>query len=442
MNTPPRKPPRPVPPRSSSARPGGSATPVPPEPTPPESIPPGTPPPRRSIRPQESAPGRPTRAMPQSAPAPTPPQQQARPLPQSGMGAINRTQLMPTNPPGYSQGPTYQQPPPGHPPARPQGYPQGYPQGRPPRRRRRRSGTRVWIILLALLLAWPVGLLVWANGKITHVDALSGAPGGEYTTYLLAGSDSRGDGYFANDSTAGQRSDSIMVLTVPDSGTTSLISIPRDTFVQIPGHGGNKINASYALGGAELLVRTVESFTGLTIDHYAEIGMGGVAGIVDALGTINLCSDLTVDDPKSELTWTPGCHDVDGATALAFGRMRYQDPDGDIGRADRQRQIISAVTKKVASPVSLNPARQVKLIDSGVGALAVDNDSNIIDLGRLALSFRTASGSGGVRGAPPITSMNYQPGGVGSAVLITEEDAAWFFARVADGSVTEGDVDG
>jgi len=355
------------------------------------------------------------------------------------MGAVNRTQLLPQD--AQAPGPGHYSGQPGHPPRQPSA-PGGYaPSARPPRRRRRRPGLRFLVVLLAFLLAWPIGLLIWANGKLTHVDALSQAPAGEYTTYLLAGSDSRGDGYFENDSTEGQRSDSIMLLTVPRSGTTSLISIPRDTFVQVPGHGGNKINASYSLGGPELLVETVEGFTGMKVDHYAEIGMGGVAEIVDALGTINLCSDLNVDDPKSELTWTPGCHDVDGATALAFGRMRYQDPEGDIGRADRQRQIIQAVTKEAASPSSLNPARQLKLMNAGVGALAVDNDSNIIDLGRLALAFRNASGSDGVRGTPPISSANYQPGGIGSAVLVTEEDAAWFFGRVADGSITSDDVD-
>src|SRR5699024_4819116 len=98
--------------------------------------------------------------------------------------------------------------------------------------------------------------------------------------------------------------------------------------------------------------------------------------------------------------------------------MRYQDPEGDIGRADRQRQIIQAVTKEVASPSVLNPARQLKLMNAGVGALAVDNDSNIIDLGRLALAFRNASGSDGVRGTPPISSAHSPPGRLGSAVLL------------------------
>lgn len=416
MNTPPRKPPRPVPPRSSSARPGGSARPLP---TSDDAAPPVIPP-RRSVR------GQP-------APHQPPAQHPDQPLPRSGMGAINRTQLMP-------QG----QPPAGAPPAGapPVGPPAPYhqPAGpRPPRRRRGRAG-KVLLLLLALLLAWPIGLLVWANGKLNHVDALSEAAGGDYTTYLLAGSDSRADGFFENDTTAGHRTDTIMLLTVPASGTTSLISIPRDTYVAIPGHNPNKINSAYSRGGAPLLVATVEQFTGMKVDHYIEIGMGGVASVVDAVGGVELCADLDVDDSKSGLTWTPGCHLADGETALAFSRMRYQDPKGDIGRTERQQQVIKAVTKAALSPEMINPARQVTLLGAGVGSLAVDEDSNIIDLGRLAWAFRAATGDNGVRGTPPISSLNYQPGGVGSAVLITDEDAARFFAAVADGTVSEEDT--
>ncbi len=292
-------------------------------------------------------------------------------------------------------------------------------------------------VVLVLLLAWPIGLLIWANGKIEHIDALSGAPSQDAETYLLAGSDSRADGELAGDPTQGQRTDTIMLLTKPPSGSASLISIPRDTYVEIPGHGSNKINASYSFGGPELLVRTVESFTGLTVDHYVEIGMGGVADLVDAVGGVELCSDLDVDDEKSGLTWTPGCHDADGSTALAFARMRYSDPKGDIGRTERQQQVIQAITGKVANAGTLlNPAKQVDLLGAGLGAVLVDQDTNILDLGRLALAFRAATGPDGVRGTPPIADLDYRPGGVGSAVLITPEEAEAFFASVADGTVT------
>lgn len=298
------------------------------------------------------------------------------------------------------------------------------------------------VVLLVLLLAWPVGLLIWANGKIQHVDAGEASLDTPGTTYLLAGSDSRDEDEerFQNDPTQGQRADTIMILTVPSSGTNSLISLPRDTYVEVPGHGMNKLNAAFAWGGPALLRETVENLTGIGVDHYVEIGMGGVANVVDAVGGVELCLDYDVDDADSRLVWEAGCHVSDGDTALAFARMRNADPLGDVGRTMRQQQVIQAVTSNVADPsVLINPAEQVRLADSGLGALRVSEGSNIVDLGRMGLAFRNATGSDGVRGAPPIADMNYRPGGVGSTVLLADNADA-FFAAVADGSVTDNDT--
>lgn len=310
------------------------------------------------------------------------------------------------------------------------------------RRPRRRPLVRILVVLLVLLIAWPVGLLAWANGKIQHTEALSGAPNTPGTTYLLAGSDSRADGAVA-DPTEGQRSDTIMVMHVPDSGPASLISLPRDTLVEIPGGGLNKLNAAYSLGGAPLLVETVEGLTGLTMDHYVEIGMGGVRDVVDAVGGVNLCLDYDVQDQLSGLEWTAGCREADGTTALAFARMRYSDPKGDIGRGERQRQVVSAVVKEVATPGNLvNPATQVRLIDAGTNALVVDTDTGIIDLGRMALAFRRATGPDGLIGTPPIASLDYRPGGgLGSTVLLDQEKAPVFFERMRDGELTAADLE-
>jgi len=308
------------------------------------------------------------------------------------------------------------------------------------RRRRRRPGLVLLAVLLVLLLAWPIGLVIWANGKIQHVDALTGAPDTPGTTYLLAGSDSRADGAVA-DATEGQRSDTIMVMHVPDSGPTALVSLPRDTLVEIPGYGPEKLNTSYSLGGPPLLAETVEELTGLTVDHYVEIGMGGVQEVVDAVGGVELCLDYDVDDEFSGLRWTAGCRVADGPTALAFARMRYSDPNGDIGRADRQRQVIGAVMKEVAAPATLvNPVDHVQLVEAGTGALVTDTDTGIVDLGRMALAFRDATGPDGVTGAPPVADFDYRPGGIGSTVLLDEDLAPQFFQRLRDGELTPSDV--
>ncbi|MDR0483070.1 MAG: LCP family protein [Cellulomonadaceae bacterium] len=316
--------------------------------------------------------------------------------------------------------------------------------GTPPPPKKKLSRPKLAAIIVAsflvLLLAWPIGLLIWANGHIEHVAALSGAPNTPGTTWLIAGSDARGSGGVeVADDVSGQRSDTIMVLHRPSSGPTALISIPRDSFVEIPGHNASKINASFAWGGPQLLVETVEKLSGLTIDHYVEVGFGGVVDVVDAIGTVNLCSDLTVDEPHSGLKWEPGCHDVDGKTALAFARMRYQDPQGDIGRAERQQQVIGAIGREVANAGTLfNPGEQIGLLRAGVGALAIDDDSNILDLGQMAWAFTRASGANGIKGTPPLGSLNYH----GGSVQLDPDLGPQFWKDIEQGNLPPGPVGG
>ena len=331
------------------------------------------------------------------------------------------------------------------PPPRPT-EPAGTGSGEPPRKRRRgRKAIVVSVVAIVLiaLLAWPIGLVMWANGKIQHTDALSGAKGTDGTTYLLTGSDSRADGGVKDDGTVGARTDTILLLHVPDSGPTALISLPRDTYVDIPGHGPAKLNAAFAWGGAPLLVETVEGLSGLTIDHYAEIGMAGVRGVVNAVDGVRLCYDKTVDDKDSKLKWKAGCHTVHGKKALAFARMRKADPQGDIGRAERQRQLVSAIMGKVdPKALVLHPSRQVALIDAATGALTVDEDMGMIDMGKMALAFKAANGDGGITGTPPIKSLDYRPGGVGSTVQLDPKKTPAFFEDIRDGKLDPGKVGG
>jgi len=293
------------------------------------------------------------------------------------------------------------------------------------------------VLVVVLMVAWPVGLVMWANGKINHVDALSSAADTPGTTYLIAGSDARSN---ADSNVEGARTDTIMLLHVPKSGPTALISLPRDLYVSIPGHDSNKINAAYSWGGPTLLVETVEELTGMKVDHYVEIGFSGVKEIVNAVGGVNLCLDYDVNDKESKLKWQAGCHDVQGSQALAFARMRKADPLGDIGRAERQRQVVSAVAKKLQSPAELiNPKTQISLINAGTSAIVVSEGTSVVDLGKFALAFREASSKKGVTGTPPIVSLNYRPGGVGAAVQLDEEKTPEFFAAIAKGSLEPGE---
>ncbi|MDN4482251.1 LCP family protein [Demequina lignilytica] len=324
----------------------------------------------------------------------------------------------------------YDAPPPGAPPSR------TAPPSGAPRRRRHRLRTVVLVVLL-LVVGSLVWFAAWASGRIQHVEALSGAPDTPGRTYLIVGSDSR-DGW-ADDGTEGARTDTIMLLHVPESGPTALVSIPRDSYVAIPGYQDNKINAAFAFGGAPLLVETVEGLTGLTVDLYLEVGFTGVADMVDAVGGVELCYDRDVDDKLSRLEWEAGCHEADGATALAFSRMRYSDPLGDIGRTQRQRQVVSAVASEALAPGTfLNPFRMVALTSAGLDAFAVSDGSGVVDLARAAFDIRGGLAGDAVTGTPPIRNMGYSVKGVGSTVLLDPDTSPAFWEGVAEGTFEPG----
>ncbi len=320
-----------------------------------------------------------------------------------------------------------------HPPV---GPPPGPP--RSPRRRSRvprplRLGATLLVLVLVIVVGWGAGLVLWADSRIEHVDALTDAQNTEGTTYLIAGSDRRGGEAVNDDGTEGARTDTIMLLHKAPGGNSYLVSLPRDTLVDIPGHGGYKLNAAYAFGGAPLLVETVEEFTGLAVDHYVEIGFDGVSGMVDAVDHVNLCIDQDVEDEKSGLSMTEGCHDVGGEQALAFVRARSFDPTADIGRQQRQQQFVGALMDRVASPaVLLNPLSQVKLAGAGSDSLVTSEGTGIFTVARMALTARSAMSAGTL--TMPIEDPEFQTNNSGVAILTDDEDIATFFDSVADGS--------
>lgn len=296
----------------------------------------------------------------------------------------------------------------------------------------------VGIAALLIVAFVAMSSYLWVSHRIQHVDALSGAPGTPGETYLIVGSDSR-DGWKYDDGTTGARTDTIMVLHKASNGVTSLISIPRDSYVEIPGHKKNKINAAFAEGGAQLLVATVENLTGFTIDAYMEVGLTGVADLVDALGGVRLCYDKDVDDWRSKLRWEAGCHLATGDTALAFARMRYSDPLGDIGRAARQRQLVSAVVDGVFTrKVVANPFKAMDVAGAGLQAFRVSDGTGPIDLARISLTFRAAQGDQAVTGTPPIKDWGYHVKGVGSTVLLDPDEIDQFWEDVAEGNFEPG----
>lgn len=149
------------------------------------------------------------------------------------------------------------------------------------------------------------------------------------------------------------RSDSMVVVTInPHTQKTTLLSIPRDTYTEILGYGtSDKINHAYAFGGTAMSINTVQQMLDIPIDFYVMVNMAGIQEIVDAVGGITVESPLTFN--QNGYDFVQGTNQLDGEAALAFARMRYEDPAGDTGRQGRQRLVIEAVIRKLATPETL-----------------------------------------------------------------------------------------
>ena len=287
-------------------------------------------------------------------------------------------------------------------------------QPKPAERPKKRRGFG-WVKLVLLLwLVFLVAVPVWAWTKITKVDAEpdGSRPGDQPgSTYLLVGSDSR-EGLSAEErrklgtgKAEGRRTDTIMLLHT-GAGPNLLLSIPRDSIVDVPGYGSEKINAAYAFEGPELLVKTLESETGIRIDNYVEIGFGGFVSVVDAVGGIEICPEEAMTDRLAALDVEKGCQEADGKTALGYARSRKLSALGDIDRARRQREVVSAVGREAASPWSiLNPVRYFRLSSAGAGSLAVGQDTGPIDTARFAWAMTRVNRKNGLTCSVPIVDL-------------------------------------
>lgn len=309
-----------------------------------------------------------------------------------------------------------------------------------PPRRRRHIGHIIVSILLVLILAAALGLFGvwnWVDGKLIKTPWLTDRADTPASTWLVLGSDEREGG---DSDIVGFRTDTILVLTKPRKGSSSLISIPRDSLVSIDDYY-LKINAVSQLYDGQSLVSEVEQITGQKIDHVAQIKFNGLKDVVNALGGIELCYDSDVSDPYSGLEWQAGCHMADGDTALAFSRMRYADATGDFGRGDRQRQVIGAIMDKGLSSGTLsNPGTVMSVADTTLNAITVDEQTNPYTLLMMALAFRDATGASGITGSVYWSNPDYYVDGVGSSVLLDDQRNLELFTALADGTHEPGVV--
>lgn len=289
---------------------------------------------------------------------------------------------------------------------------------------------------------------VWIDSSLQRIPALTDYPdrpgSGAGTTWLLVGSDSRQNltpeeqAQLATGGDLGNgRTDTILLVHIPGIGSstrTTMVSIPRDSYVSVPDYGSDKINAAFAMGGAPLLAQTVEQATGLRVDHYAEIGFDGFARMVDAVGGVTMCPAEPISDPLAGIDLPAGCQELDGRHALGFVRTRAT-PRADLDRMVHQREFMSALLHRATSPVVLlNPLRWIPMARAAGGAVAVNEDDHLWDLARLAWALRGDV----VTTTVPIG--DFSGGDSGSVVMWDESAASQLFEALRTDAPIPQDV--
>ncbi len=292
------------------------------------------------------------------------------------------------------------------------------------------SRPKTWIVLvLSLILLWVVYIVAVPLFTWTKVDKIAFEPDGDRpddqpgTTYLMVGSDSR-EGLseeerkkFNTGNPESSLADTILMLHT-GSGPDVLLSFPRDWIVD-----GRKINGYYDQGDPTALVAALEQQTGIRIDEYVEIGLGGVAGVVDAVGGIEICPKESIKDPKAGLEVEKGCQEADGEVALAYARTRAT-ARGDLDRVGRQREVVAAIGDKVLSPWSVvNPIRWWRLNSAIPDFFKFGEGTGPTDVGRWALAMGKV-GDGGKTCTMPVTD--------GSANTLDEERGRPLFDAIIE----------
>lgn len=326
-------------------------------------------------------------------------------------------------------------------------------EGRP---RRRRWPLRVLWALTAALCALTLvsaGAYVFAMdryaGNISRIpDAFSGLdqaarPAADSaipaTTFLLVGTDTRADGPTtgsdATDSGAGSRSDAIMLVQIADGGNgATVISIPRDSWVPIPGHGVDKINAAYAVGGPPLLIATVESLTDVRIDHFAAIDFAGFEAITDALGGVTV--NVATETESRGVTFHPGPNRLDGASALIYVRQRYDLPGSDFDRVQRQQNFLRAVLAEVRAQDLLgSPAKSDTLLRAVTGAVSVDDSLTTKDLLSMARELSRLTADNVVFLTAPVAGVGWE--GPQSVVYLDRPALETMMSQLSAGTLAQ-----
>lgn len=268
---------------------------------------------------------------------------------------------------------------------------------------------------LAVVVGSGLGALAYLDHQLDQVDRIPGVfdglgtrpervrtgPAAEAMNILLLGTDRRSEAATTGTTAMGsawvrgaQRSDAIMVVHLDaDRDRVTVTSLPRDSWVAVPGYGMAKLNAAYSYGGASLAIRTVEQLTGIRIDHLAVIDWDGFRELIDAVGGITVSVPRTVYDSARGITWTAGDHHLDGEQALDYVGQRYGLPGGDLDRVRRQQKVLGTLAEQTMG-LRDSPTGIVDFVNMLTDHVSVDDRWSSRELASLAWSLRGVGGDG------------------------------------------------
>lgn len=298
------------------------------------------------------------------------------------------------------------------------------------------SGLMSALVLVVAGGSWA--LAGYISGNLGRIDAgTAGTPPGGPLNILVAGVDTR-SGLSPHQQSelhvghvAGTNSDTMMLVHLSaDHQRVTVVSLPRDSWVDIPGHGMSKINAAYGLGGPKLVVRTVEQATGLTVNDYIGVNFEAVVKVVDALGGVDVCLPQPIDDSYSGLHLPVGKTHVSGITALKYARDRHSFANEDLTRIGNQQRMLASLLREAISGGTLaNPVRFTRFLNATLAALQVDRGLNAP---ALANQMRGISTGDVAFTTVPLSNDNYQAPDGQSAVLWNSQAADQLFTGLAE----------
>lgn len=239
--------------------------------------------------------------------------------------------------------------------------------------------------------------------------------------------------------------DTVMLVHLSaDRTRASVISLPRDSYVELPAHRDEssgkehgahpvKLNAAYAEGGPNLTVRTVENMTRVKIDHYLEVDFTSFMKTVDAMGGVEICTAKTMHDPNTGLDLLPGTHRLSGGQALQYVRSRHVDGASDLGRMQRQQRFIAALIKQAThGGVLLNPVKFKEVSSTLLGSVRADKGFGSEQMLALGQAMRDFTPSSSEFASVPVGDTSFPVKGLGSTVKWDEAKAAKLFEALRE----------